>query len=113
MGGIIIQKATERFDSQIKAERSKRKTLSDDEGLTDGGRFIGYLERALILILVLAGQAGGVGFLIAAKSILRFGEIKDSSQRKMSEYIIIGTFMSFGWALLVGFTGREAVKFLG
>jgi hypothetical protein len=53
------------------------------------------------MILVLIRQAAGVGFLITAKSILRFGDVTDSRQRKRAEYIIIGTFMSFGWGLLI------------
>ena len=47
------------------------------------------------------GQPTGVGFLITAKSILRFGDVKESTQRKLTEYIIIGTFMSFGWGLAI------------
>jgi hypothetical protein len=50
--------------------------------------------------MVLFGQAQGVGLLIAAKSILRFGAVKDD--RRLSEYVIIGTLASFGWALIVG-----------
>jgi hypothetical protein len=44
------------------------------------------------MLLLLIDQPGGIGFLFAAKSILRFGEIKDSQHRKMAEYILIGTF---------------------
>lgn len=68
-------------------------------GLTNGGRAIGALERGLIFLLVLGGQAEGIGFLIAAKSVLRFGAVADD--RKVSEYVIIGTLASFGWAILV------------
>lgn len=70
-------------------------------GLSSGGQTIGWLERALVLLFVLIGQPMGVGFVLAAKSILRFGDIKEAGQRKLAEYIIIGTFLSFGWALLV------------
>jgi len=66
------------------------------EGLPNGGRAIGLLERGLIFCLVMTGQAGGIGFLIAAKSVLRFGSVGDD--RKISEYVIIGTLASFGWA---------------
>lgn len=59
---------------------------------------IGLLERGLIFALILLGQPGGVGLLIAAKSILRFGAVKDD--RALSEYVIIGTLASFAWALL-------------
>ena len=50
---------------------------------------------------MVSGQAIGVGFLIAAKSLLRFGDISNSRRREIVEYVIIGTFASFGWSLLV------------
>ncbi len=71
------------------------------EGLPGGGRVIGLLERGLIFLLVISGQSAGIGFLIAAKSVLRFGSVGDD--RKISEYVIIGTLASFGWAMAVAF----------
>jgi hypothetical protein len=71
------------------------------ESLPGAGRVIGHLERSLIFVLVLLGQPEGVGLLIAAKSILRFGAIKDD--RALSEYVIIGTLASFGWALVAAY----------
>lgn len=62
-----------------------------------------------VMLLVLAGQITAVGFLVTAKSILRFGEIKDARQRRLAEYIIIGTFLSFGWALLVSLITVKAM----
>ncbi|MEI2805157.1 DUF3307 domain-containing protein [Albidovulum sp.] len=74
------------------------------EGLPRGGLTIGILERGLIYVLMLAGQPEVIGFLIAAKSILRFGTVNaadPAGNRAASEYIIIGTLASFGWAILV------------
>jgi hypothetical protein len=68
------------------------------DGLPGAGRAIGYLERGLVFLLILTGQAGGIGFLIAAKSVLRFGAVKDEA--RLSEYVIVGTLASFGWAIL-------------
>jgi hypothetical protein len=68
------------------------------ESLPGAGRVIGHLERGLIFAFILVGQPEAVGLLIAAKSILRFGAVKDD--RALSEYVIIGTLASFGWALL-------------
>jgi hypothetical protein len=51
--------------------------------------------------LFLIGQPGGVGFLVAAKSVLRLGEVTDKRHRMDAEYIIIGTLMSFGWGILI------------
>ena len=39
-------------------------------GLKEGGMYIGLLERAMIMLLILLGEPTGVGFLIVAKSIL-------------------------------------------
>ena len=101
-GGWLIRRMTARFTEEIG---------QDSEGLKHGGKYIGYLERALILLFILMGEPSGVGFLIAAKSVLRFGEVKDASQRKMSEYIIIGTFMSFGWGLLIAVITRAGLHY--
>src|SRR5690606_32550462 len=38
------------------------------DGLREGGRRIGQLERAFIFGLILAGEPTGIGFLIGAKS---------------------------------------------
>ncbi len=66
-------------------------------GLPGGGRMIGLLERGLIFTLLLTGQAQGVGYLVAAKSVLRFGAV--SNEGKLSEYVIIGTLASVFWAI--------------
>jgi hypothetical protein len=70
-----------------------------DPSLPQGGRLIGKLERLMIYMLVLSGEIVGIGLLIAAKSILRFGEIQSSTSRQIAEYVIIGTLASFAWAL--------------
>ena len=101
VGAIILRKCTAQFVAQIE---------KPIEGLTDGGLYIGLLERALVMILILSNQAAGVGFLITAKSILRFGDVRDDHQRKSTEYIIIGTFMSFGWALIASLLTQQAIK---
>lgn len=100
-GGILIGKATGRFLEEI-GENNIR-------GLKKGGQYIGWLERFLVMLFLLIDQPSGIGFLVAAKSILRFGEIKDDSQRKVTEYIIIGTFLSFGWALLISAMTQQAI----
>jgi Protein of unknown function (DUF3307) len=101
VGAIVIRKATAPFTHQLSG---------DIAGLESGGTYIGWLERALVMLLILIGQPAGVGFLITAKSILRFGDVRDSSQRKLTEYIIIGTFMSFGWGLAVAVLTQLAMR---
>jgi hypothetical protein len=81
--------------------------------LPRGGRLIGKLERLLILMLVLAGEPDGIGFLIAAKSILRFNELAGEADRHVSEYVIIGTLASFAWAIAAGYATLAALRALG
>ena len=82
------------------------------DSLPRGGRLIGKLERLLILMLVLAGEPDGIGFLIAAKSILRFSEIVGEDHRRVSEYVIIGTLASFAWAIAAGYATLGALDAL-
>ena len=77
------------------------KLIQSVPGLKEGGKWIGILERALVFIFALSNQFAAIGFLVAAKSILRIGEVKDNSNRMEAEYIIIGTLSSILFALLV------------
>lgn len=79
-------------------------------GLPEAGRMIGLLERAMIFLLVMIGEPAGIGFLIAAKSILRFDTV--SQDRHISEYVIIGTLASFGWALAMAFATQALLNSL-
>ncbi|WP_323783326.1 DUF3307 domain-containing protein [Thalassovita sp.] len=97
--GAILAIRAGGFAIQLLMQGHALSDTPEEDGLPGGGATIGYLERALIFLLVLAGQIAGLGFLVAAKSILRFGTI--SGDRKATEYVIIGTLFSFGWALLI------------
>jgi hypothetical protein len=83
-----------------------------EASLPKGGRLIGRLERLMILLLVLVDQPEGIGLLIAAKSILRFGELTREADRRVSEYVIIGTLASFAWALATAFATAAALAAL-
>lgn len=80
--------------------------------LPDAGKFIGYLERLLVLTFILFNHWEAVGFLLAAKSVFRFGNLKESSDRKLTEYVLIGTFLSFFMALILSVTVSTMLRFL-
>lgn len=71
---------------------------SGNDDLPNAGKLIGIIERFLVLIFVILNQYEAVGFLIAAKSILRF---KDDDTIK-TEYVLIGTMLSFAIAIVLG-----------
>ena len=78
-------------------------TLTEgNESLKDAGKYIGILERVLVFTFVILNHWEAVGFLITAKSVFRFGDLKESKHRKLTEYILIGTLISFGIAILTG-----------
>ncbi|WP_129713877.1 DUF3307 domain-containing protein [Pedobacter sp. SYP-B3415] len=81
-------------DSSLGASGSQK-------SLQDAGKFIGILERLLIYVFVLTNHFEAVGFLLAAKSIFRFGDLKEAHDIKLTEYVLIGTLLSFGIAIIV------------
>ncbi|MFD0991291.1 DUF3307 domain-containing protein [Mariniflexile jejuense] len=74
----------------------------NNESLEDAGKYIGILERVLVFIFIIVGHWEAVGFLITAKSVFRFGDLKESKHRQLTEYILIGTLISFGIAIITG-----------
>lgn len=75
---------------------------ADDESLQSAGKYIGILERLFVFAFFASGHPEGVGFLIAAKSVFRFGDLKEAKSRKLTEYVLIGTLISFGIAMITG-----------
>jgi len=73
-----------------------------NRGLQNAGKYIGILERVLIFTFILLNEFRAIGFLLAAKSVFRFGDLKDSTDRKKTEYILLGTLISFACAILSG-----------
>lgn len=72
------------------------------ELLYKAGRWIGIIERMLVFTFVLIGQWSAVGFLLAAKSVFRFGDLREGKDKGHTEYVLIGTLLSFGLALATG-----------
>lgn len=84
-------------------ERYKIGEAESCENMKNAGALIGNLERILTLVFVLIGQYEAVGFIIAAKSLLRF---KDTDTAK-TEYVLAGTLLSFGIATLSGLMVKQ------
>ena len=64
----------------------------------NAGSLIGNIERWLILAFVIMQRYEAIGLLIAAKSIIRFGD----AQTRKSEYVLAGTLMSIFIAVMAG-----------
>ncbi|WP_417887914.1 DUF3307 domain-containing protein [Zunongwangia sp.] len=99
--GFIVGKATQRWHNEIL--KDQKEPLS----LQNAGRYIGIFERVLVLTFILTNHFSAIGFLIAAKSILRFADKNDASARKQTEYVLIGTLMSFSITIIIGLLIRQ------
>jgi hypothetical protein len=73
-----------------------------EDSLKNAGKWIGIIERILILTFILINEWAPIGFLLAAKSVFRFGDLKEGKDHKKTEYILIGTLLSFTFAIFLG-----------
>lgn len=69
------------------------------EELTNAGLYIGWLERALLVIAFAVGSFTAVGLIVGAKSVVRYPKFES---RAFAEYFLIGTFVSVASAALGG-----------
>ncbi|MEH6679412.1 MAG: DUF3307 domain-containing protein [Sediminicola sp.] len=90
---IIMSKLLEGMSDQIQI---------DHKSLPNAGKYIGIIERLFVLLFIILGRWEVIGLLITAKSVFRFNDLKESNNRKLTEYILIGTLLSFGIAILTG-----------
>jgi hypothetical protein len=86
----------------------KKLELSDksNAGLTGAGRYIGYLERFIVLTLLLVGQYEAIAFIFAGKSIARF------ARQTEVEYYLVGTLASLSWTIFWGMALRWVLAML-
>lgn len=99
-GGWWVGRMLARYDNAI-----------SEEELPGAGRLIGYTERTLILVFVLASAPAAIGFLVTAKSIFRFDSVQ--RERAHAEYVIIGTLLSFAYAVTLSYGLRVALHASG
>ena len=113
VGGVLVEKLLAPFTAGLKmgsaesAPTTAAVQSDDHKGMQTAGRYIGRLERGLIFMFLLLGQPEGVGLMLAAKSVLRFA---DRQARAHTEYVIIGTMLSFGWAIAATMLTKLAIS---
>ena len=101
VAGVVVKVFIARWNPDLIGD----KDLTKDKA----GYIIGILERLLVFVFVLLGRWEAIGFLIAAKSVFRFGDLKEPRERMLTEYILIGTLASFGVAILIGLAYQHLV----
>jgi hypothetical protein len=71
-------------------------TTKEHEEVINAGLYIGWLERFLVLTALFLQSPATVGFILAAKSIARYPELKSV---RFAEYFLIGTLLSITIAI--------------
>ncbi len=83
---------------------------SSEKSLKQAGKYIGILERLFVFGFIVLNQWAAIGLLITAKSVFRFGDLSKAKDRKLTEYVLIGTLLSFGMAIVTGLLYLWAIK---
>lgn len=96
------------FITQWNPEKKKE----NGDSLAKAGRYIGILERLFVFVFIITNHWEAIGFLLAAKSVFRFGDLTASKDRKLTEYILIGTLLSFGLAIIIGILYSYTITFI-
>lgn len=105
--GWLVARLMDSKKQQLEAvAKGDQDLIRPSRGFDDGGKVIGRLERFLLYLFVTSDALGAVGFLMAAKSIFRFGELSNQSNRLEAEYITIGTLTSFAVGLAIAMVVR-------
>jgi len=69
--------------------------------------WIGVLERLLVIYLVGCGEWSALGFIVAAKGLLRLPDIRRDAQSEsdsvyvLSSYVLLGTLISLALAIVL------------
>ena len=63
-----------------------------------GGRWIGPLERLLIVLMAASGPQAAIAAIIAAKGVIRFPEVSKDDTGEKAEEFLIGSLVSWGLA---------------
>ena len=101
-GILFLTKPTSIIIKNIISIWTPESKNKNDDSLENAGNYIGIFERLFVFCFILTGHFEAIGFLLAAKSIFRFGDLKEAKDRKLTEYVLIGTLLSFGIALMTG-----------
>ncbi|MCX6309090.1 MAG: DUF3307 domain-containing protein [Bacteroidia bacterium] len=101
---ILVVELTKKWDLEVNSNST--------DSLKNAGKWIGIIERILILTFTLLGSFEPIGFMMAAKSVFRFGDLTNSNDKKRTEYVLVGTLLSFAVSIIVGLLTKQIIKIL-
>ena len=95
-GSVLLELFLNIFDLKLRKNKMKNNISTSKINM---GKYIGIIERSLILILVTFGSLSTIGIIFTAKSLARF---KEFEEKKFVEYYLLGTLTSIFLALIGG-----------
>lgn len=90
VGVLLMAKPANIFVQKITA--MYKPNTNEENTIKNTGRFIGLLERFIMLVFMWLGQYGALGLVLTAKSIARYEKI--SKDPAFAEYYLLGTLLS-------------------
>lgn len=107
---ITVKYADKRMVCKEECEETQFNVLEKQASFKEGtkiGTWIGILEREIIFMLGMLGQYEAIGFVIAAKSIARYGQLDN---KDFAEKYLIGTLLSAFVAILSVFVCKYIIE---
>jgi len=108
VGAVAIRLIVTPYTRQLAGEPG-----SGRPGLEAAGRLIGILERSIVFFAITMRVEALVGFVVAAKAILRLPEAREGKSHALAEYYLIGSLASLLWAILFASLTRYALSVSG
>lgn len=107
---LVVRGGTYMVKGLLKlADVLPEKNQKVDEEEVNRGRLIGNVERLILTIVTAGGSYAALGFLVAAKGLVRakeFEEAESKNNRDFTEYFLIGSLASVLIALCAGLIMR-------
>lgn len=99
IGGVIVGQVLEPHTETLRLKSAALpQEPSEIRALVGAGMLIGWLERAILFSLVLAGQSTAAVLTLTAKSVARFPALR-RNEEGFAEYFLIGSLTSLVMAL--------------
>lgn len=103
LGGSVVAWILTPFTAALEQPKD-----SNRANLENGGRYIGWFERAILFAFVVAGQPEAAAIALAAKSFARFPTLREGHEG-FAEYFLIGSLASLAVAVAAGVATRAAL----
>lgn len=107
---LIIHKPANIAISKLLAKYRPKNDEYENMKDNNAGRFIGTIERIIILIFISIRQYSAIGLVLTAKSIARYDRI--SKEKDFAEYYLLGTLISTVAVIVVSFVIENVHSFV-